>query len=118
MKQKKDKETTKISSINEFAELIHLNSKAHGFWDEKRRFGEIISLIHSELSEALEEYRQDKPLYYIEKDKPEGIAVELADAIIRILDWSASLGIDMESIMLAKYEFNLNRPFKHGNKKI
>nr|DAM28428.1 MAG TPA: NTP-PPase-like protein [Caudoviricetes sp.] len=50
--------------------------------------------------------------------KPEGIAVELADAIIRILDFTASEGIDIESLILAKHEHNKTRPYRHGGKKI
>ena len=40
--------------INEFAQEVHENAIAHGWWDEKRSFPEIIALIHSEDSEELE----------------------------------------------------------------
>ena len=48
--------------------------------------------------------------------KPEGIAVEMADCIIRILDWAGQAGVDMEAIILAKHEYNKGRPYKHGKK--
>lgn len=67
---------------------IHENAQKHGWWEEDRQYGEIIALIHSELSEALEEHRDSKPLVYDgENGKPEGCAVELIDAVIRILDY-------------------------------
>lgn len=43
---------------------IHENAVAHGWWIEDRDFGEICALIHSELSEALEEYRDSRPMIY------------------------------------------------------
>ena len=110
---------------NRMAAEIHKNAIAHGWWETERDIAEICALIHSELSEALEEYRNGREMYYyfcndgdsapctrskckhweplqwkclIKKrdEKPEGIAVELADAIIRILDYAAKSGIDIE----------------------
>jgi NTP pyrophosphatase (non-canonical NTP hydrolase) len=43
--------------LNEFAQEVHENAKAHGFWDEEPTFGDLVSLLHSEASEALEEFR-------------------------------------------------------------
>lgn len=105
-------------TINEWAKVIHENAVAHGWWDDERSFGEIIALCHSELSEALEEYRSGKPMYYIEGGKPEGIAVEMADCIIRILDWCEHEKIDIEGFIARKHEYNKGRPYKHGGKVI
>ena len=49
--------------------------------------------------------------------KPEGVAVELADAIIRILDYCAFAGIDIEKALEIKHEYNKSRPYRHGGKK-
>lgn len=105
----------KKKSAEEWVQEIHKNAVSHGWWDEERDFGEICALIHSELSEALEEYRNGNPLVYYrcphdkgvcnpqncaethrdpiyaeepcDGRKPEGIAVELADVVIRIFDY-------------------------------
>lgn len=46
--------------------------------------------------------------------KPEGIAVELADCIIRCLDTMQSLGVDIDAVVDEKMRFNAGRPHKHG----
>lgn len=111
-------------SINDLAERIYKTAKEHGWWDEPRTFGDIIALCHSELSEALEEFRNNKALeYYPEKlsvadgfGKPEGAAVEMADCIIRILDWAEHNGVDMQQVILNKMAYNETRPYRHGGK--
>ena len=96
-----------MKTMAEWAKEIHENAVAHGWWEEDRTIGEICALIHSELSEALEEARAARPMMYVMDEyngeyiqnpkyfgakKPEGIAVELADAVIRVLDWMAYCG--------------------------
>ncbi len=101
----------KTETINDHAIKIHQNAIDHGWWIEKRSFGDITALVHSELSEAFEEHREGRPMVWIaENGKPEGIAVEMADAIIRILDWAAAVGIDMNEIINLKHQYNLTRP--------
>ena len=121
--------------LNELAREIHNNAVAHGWWDEERSLGDIVALCHSELSEALEEYRAKKPLAYCKseytengmyginepddwsyEDKPEGIAVEMIDCIIRILDWCGKEGVDVDKLLYAKHEYNKTRPYRHGGK--
>jgi len=132
-------------NLNEWRDEIHAVAIEHGWWTEERSFGDIIALCHSELSEALEEYRDGRPMvlnhcnlddeincepgaYYHtvhccsncgHKDvKPEGIAIELADCIIRILDYCGHAGIDIEDAILMKHEFNKTRPWRHNGKVI
>lgn len=105
-------------SINEIAKEIHENARLHGWWDDERAFGEIIALCHSELSEALEAYREGQPPEWDNHGKPDGTAVEMIDCVIRIFDYLAKEGIDIERIMLEKHEYNKTRPYKHGGKRI
>jgi NTP pyrophosphatase (non-canonical NTP hydrolase) len=86
---------------------------------------EKLALMHSELSEALEFYRNldefkfRAPVLYSGEfhDKPDGFWIELADCIIRILDLAGAYGIDMEYLLRVKAEYNQTRPYRHGDKK-
>lgn len=115
-------------TVQEWQYEIHQLAKDKGWHEEKRNIGEMLALIHSELSEALEEYREfpasalytEEPRYVVcridEKQKPLGFGIELADAVIRIFDMCELLGIDIEEMMEKKHEFNKTRPFRHGGK--
>lgn len=107
--------------LNDFAKEVHQNAVDHGWWEGHRSFGDIVALSHSELSEALEEHREGRgarEIYYNESkpDKPEGISIELADCIIRILDYCGREGVDIEHAIKLKHEYNKSRPYKHGGK--
>lgn len=131
-------------NINELAKEVHENAVAHGWWEKPPTLPEALCLIHAELSEALEEYREGNQLIYgtcalAAEDckfsgvcdrvgrpgegegidgpcKPEGIAVELADVILRTLDLMAALGVDVDAVVMAKHKYNLGREYRHGGK--
>ena len=102
--------------LNELAREINDNAQAHGWWDKERSFGDIIALCHSELSEALEAFRNHEATVYVKDGKPEGIAVEMIDCVIRIFDWCAQAGIDIDSVIQQKMKYNETRPYRHGGK--
>ena len=108
------------NNIPSLVQRAYENSKKHGFWEGEKNFGEVISLMHCELSEAYEEYRSKKGFnetYYEENGKPCGIPSELADVVIRIFDFCGGMNIDLEKIILEKMAYNETRPYKHGGKK-
>jgi hypothetical protein len=91
----------------------------HGFKDAT--VGEDLALMHSEVSEALEAYRDGWApcaLRLGPDGKPEGVPSELADVIIRVLHFSGKHSINIEDAVMAKMAYNKSRPFKHGGKKL
>lgn len=92
-------------ALDELATEIHKNAVEHGWWDEERPFDEIAALCSSELAEALEESRAGRAMVWYDGDKPEGIAVEMADCLIRILDYFGKVGFrGYQTISKAKRE--------------
>jgi len=122
--------------INELAKQVHENAKSKGFFDEPKNIGEMLCLIHSEVSEALDadrgnayctlDDRQMNVLMGWVKDddfKNNYTALakgtfeeEMADIIIRVLDLCAFKKIDIDRHVRAKMRYNSLRPHKHGKK--
>ena len=102
--------------INELCKKAHENAVNKGFYEKEVSFGEKIALMHSELSEALEEYRDKKEVteIYFTCKNPEGIPIEFADVLIRIFDACGHYGIDLEESIKIKMEYNEGRTYKHG----
>ncbi len=113
-----------IYSVKEWAEAVHRNARAKGWYDDvsTERVASIdwilsrLSLVHSEVSEAVESIRRGEPLSHLVHGKPEGLGPELADVVIRVFDLAESLGINIEAEIATKHAFNTTRPHRHGGK--
>lgn len=109
-----------MTDLRKLQKEIHKIAQEKGWWKEEREFGTLIALIHSEVSEAMEAWRSEYgcvPETTFISTKPEGWAVELADAIIRILDVCAYYQVDLEPIINRKMAYNRTRPYRHGGKR-
>lgn len=142
-----------MSTISEWQKKIHTWARSKGWWssafgpeddvdaatsvlvvenrEHRALVAEKLLLVHSEITEAVEEYRKGNPFrltYEFDQEgmmrqasslpiaKPEGFPTELADAVIRILDLAEACGIDLEGEIERKMEHNLTRPQRHGGK--
>ena len=126
-------------TINQWVTEIHNYAVTKGWWERPRTPLEIHMLCVSELAEATEEVRNNKPSLYkrvildagmgtreaefcaVEPQfsmfgKIEGEQAELADCVIRIFDYFGKQGWDLEEVIRLKHEYNLTRPYRHGNK--
>jgi NTP pyrophosphatase (non-canonical NTP hydrolase) len=114
-------------NISELQALAYKQSADKGFHDneptESRALlslnAERIALMHSELSEALEELRNGREpnethYKYDKPTKPEGVPSEMADVVIRVLDFCGANNIDLESMISEKLAYNATRSRKHG----
>lgn len=93
-------------------------NESHGWFDADRSFGDDIALLHSELSEWLESYRDGDEDEVQPNGKPVGPSSEAADVLVRLLDTCERYSIDLPAAFMQKVEFNNTRPHRHGNKKL
>lgn len=105
---------------------VHANALDKGWWEDTPRHvltEEIVPhiaakllMVHAEVSEAAEELRELRLKQWEDGGKPEGMVIELADVVIRVMDLCGYLGLDLEEAMWVKSTYNTTRGHRHGNK--
>lgn len=100
-------EEKETKTIRYWQNECHNNAVEHGWWEEKRPIPELLCLIHSEVSEALEAYR---------KADMDNFREELADIAIRLFDLAGGYAVDLEYEIENKHKINKTREYRHGGK--
>jgi len=127
--------------LNELRDSIHKNALEHGFYETNPAIDPLVVdkllLIHSEIGEATEAYRNShfanikvycKTLETAEKfgapditkkllfesEIKDSFEDELVDAIIRLLDLCGYMEIDVDKHLELKHNYNKDREYKHG----
>jgi len=103
-----------VEAINQLSEEIHQGNIVAGWWKQdedgntiERNPGELLCLIHSEISEAMEGFRKDQMDDHLPHRKM--AEVELADAMIRIFDLAGFYKYDLGKAIEEKRSYNKNR---------
>lgn len=113
-------------AINGIAADVHAMAVSKGWWPaEGRNDGEVLALMHSEISEALEALRQGggesaKRLSVTADDgstRPmSAMEEEMADLVLRVFDYAGARGLNIGSAIVSKMAYNAGRPERHGKK--
>ena len=105
-------------SVDDWADDIYAWAQRKGWYENPdRNYGELCALFHSEISEALEEWRIGRmDTEFREDGKPLGFYTELAGCVIRIMDTFAANGQSLERELRLNMEYNEKRPYRHGGK--
>lgn len=107
-------------TIREWQKMVHFNNKNHGFHEgpEAGNMDRKLLLAVGEIVEAQNELRDGHSYTEIYTNapspKPEGFGIEIADAVIRLMDVCEEAGVDLQACMEEKHDYNLTRPFRHG----
>lgn len=95
-----------VSMLQDLCYTLSYNAGWHTSWGDSD-FCTKIALIHSEISEALEGHRKDKQDDHLPHRK--SVEVELADAVIRIMDLAGAMKLDLGGAIIEKLVYNQQR---------
>jgi NTP pyrophosphatase (non-canonical NTP hydrolase) len=117
-------------SLRDLLQDVHDNEIDKGWKPNDNTFGDSIALLHTEVSEAFDTYR-DIGFQYRDTEnikdghislKPDDVASELVDVLVRLLStWDQFMlprGFDLESEFKRKMKYNKSRSYRHGGKRI
>jgi NTP pyrophosphatase (non-canonical NTP hydrolase) len=125
-----------LKTLEEMQAETRANNEAHGWYEDERPFGDDASLLHSEVSEMYEAYRDwgvddatkgrhahpgyagPCPTAKCPLPKPEGVGSEVADVLIRLLDTCERHGINLRAEYERKLAYNRTREYRHGGKAV
>lgn len=108
----KQAESEFISAWKFYGGFVFEGAKKSGYYDGKPDDGQKILLMHAELSEGVEALRGAPFPGLPDKHLPHrpGIEVELADLIIRAMNYGSMRGLDIPGAIIEKVRFNATRP--------